>query len=61
MVQKRTRNEYQKHKKEALLNINDYFKKIIIVKDVMNVQHDQDGITTMRIYDFLLNENSLEM
>ncbi|MCH5338534.1 MAG: ATP-binding protein [Acetatifactor sp.] len=95
MVQKRTRNEYQrqekkqlevdfvanlgsrryyiqsafrlpdaekeKQEKESLLNISDSFKKIIIVKDVMNVQHDQDGITTMSIYDFLLNENSLEM
>ena len=53
--------EKEKQEKESLLNIGDSFKKIIIVKDVMNVQHDQDGITTMSIYDFLLNENSLEM
>ncbi len=47
--------------KASLVNINDSFKKIIIVKDVVNVTRDDDGITTMSIYDFLLNENSLEM
>ena len=50
-----------RQEKASLLNVNDSFKKIIIVKDVINVQHDEDGITTMSIYDFLLNENSLEM
>ena len=49
-----------KQEKESLLNIGDSFKKIIVVKDVMNVQRDEHGITTMSIYDFLLNENSLE-
>ena len=38
----------------------DSFKKIIIVKDVIKPWHD-DGILTMSIYDFLLNENSLEL
>ncbi len=47
--------------KASLLNVNDSFKKIIVVKDVMKVQRDENGITTMSIYDFLLNENSLEM
>lgn len=28
---------------------------------VMNVTRDEDGITTMSIYDFLLKENSLEL
>ena len=42
--------------KASLLNVNDSFKKVVI-----NVQRDEDGITTMSIYDFLLNENSLEM
>ena len=45
----------------SLVNINDSFKKIIIVKDVVNVTRDEDGITTMSIYDFLLKENSLEL
>ena len=53
--------EKEKQEKDSLININDSFKKIVIVKDVVNVQHDQDGITTMSIFDFLMNENSLEM
>ena len=47
--------------KASLVNINDSFKKIIVVKDVINVARDEDGITTMSIYDFLLKENSLEL
>lgn len=48
-------------KKASLVNVNDSFKKIIVVKDVINVTRDEDGITTMSIYDFLLKENSLEL
>ena len=47
--------------KASLVNVNDSFKKIIIVKDVVNVTRDEDGIATMSIYDFLLKENSLEL
>ena len=47
--------------KASLINVNDSFKKIIIVKDIVNVTRDEDGITTMSIYDFLLKENSLEL
>lgn len=47
--------------KASLINIGDSFKKIIVVKDVVNVTRDEDGITTMSIYDFLLKENSLEL
>lgn len=50
-----------KQEKASLLNINDSFKKIIIVKDVVNITHDEDGITLMNVYDFLLKENSLEL
>ena len=45
----------------SLVSANDSFKKIIIVKDVVNVTRDEKGITTMSIYDFLLKENSLEL
>ena len=38
--------------KASLVNVNDSFKKIIVVKDVVNVTRDEDGITTMSIYDF---------
>lgn len=47
--------------KASLVNVNDSFKKIILVKDVVNVTRDEDGIITMSIYDFLLKENSLEL
>ena len=47
--------------KASLVNVNDSFKKIVIVKDVVNITRDLDGITNMSIYDFLLKENSLEL
>lgn len=47
--------------KASLNHVPDSFKKIIIVKDVINVTRDEKGITTMSLYDFLLNENSLEL
>lgn len=47
--------------KASLANVRDSFKKIIIVKDVVNVTRDEDGIVTMSVYDFLLKENSLEL
>ncbi len=53
--------EKRMQEKTSLVNVNDSFKKIILVKDVMNVTRDEDGITTMSIYDFLLKENSLEL
>ena len=53
--------EKRLQEKASLVNVNDSFKKIILVKDVMNVTRDEAGITTMSIYDFLLKENSLEL
>ena len=53
--------EKEEQEKASLLNVNDSFKKIIIVKDIIKVTHDENGITTMSIFDFLLKENSLEL
>ena len=53
--------EKRAQEKMSLLQIRDSFKKIIVVKDVVNVTRDENGITTMSIYDFLLKENSLEL
>ncbi|MBD5495217.1 MAG: ATP-binding protein [Lachnospiraceae bacterium] len=53
--------EKQIHEKASLINVNDSFKKIIIVKDVVNITRDDIGITTMSVYDFLLKDNSLEL
>lgn len=43
-----------------LKNTNDFFKKIIITKSTMKPWNDEDGILHLGLYDFLLNENSLD-
>ena len=43
----------------SLLKINDSFKKIIIVKDYIKRTRDENGIITMSIFDFLLDQDSL--
>ena len=50
-----------KQEKTPLLNVGHSFKKIIIVHDTLNIRRDDAGITTMNIYDFLLNEHSLDL
>ena len=52
--------EKQEQEKNSLLNIKDFFKKIIIVKDDIKRKRDENGIVTMSIYDFLLDEDSIE-
>jgi hypothetical protein len=54
-------DEKRVQEKASLINVNDSFKKIIIVKDIIKPWHDDDGILTMSIYDFLLNEHSLDI
>ena len=51
----------EKQEKKSLLKTKDSFKKIIVVKDDIKLKRDDSGITTMGIFDFLLNENSLDM
>ncbi len=53
--------EKNEQEKQSLKRINDSFKKIIIVKDDILVKRDDNGFVTMGIFDFLLNENSLEL
>lgn len=50
-----------KQEKSSLLKVDDSFKKIIIVGDEMPVTRDDNGITIINIYDFLLKSNSLEL
>lgn len=54
-------NEKEKQEKNSLINIDDSFKKIIVVKDNIMPRRDEYGITTIGIYDFLLDEKSLEL
>lgn len=41
-------------------NINDGFKKVIIVKENINPWYTTDGILIMGLFDFLLNPSSLD-
>lgn len=43
-----------------LKNTNDFFKKIIVTKTTAKPWNDDDGILHLGLYDFLLNENSLD-
>lgn len=43
-----------------LNNVNDFFKKIIITKDLMLPNREENGVVTMNILDFLLNPDSLD-
>ena len=44
-----------------LLNIQDNFKKIIIVKDSKKTWITEEGIFVIGIFEFLLNKNSLDL
>ena len=44
-----------------LKNVRDFFKKIFISKTSMKPWTDEDGILHLGLFDFLLNENSLEL
>lgn len=50
-----------KQEKSSLLKVDDSFKKIIVVGDEMPITRDDNGITIMNVYDFLLKSNSLEL
>ncbi len=45
----------------SLTNINDSFKKIIVVKDHIMPRRNEEGILTIGLFDFLLNENSMDL
>lgn len=45
----------------SLTNINDSFKKIIIVKDHIMPRRNEEGILTIGLFDFLLKEDSLDL
>lgn len=51
--------EKVKQEQKSLLNVNDFFKKIIIVGDNIKKSRYDNGIIIMSIYDFLLDDDSL--
>lgn len=50
-----------KQETNSLNNIHDSFKKIIVVKDNIKPRRNEEGIMTIGIYNFLLDENSLDL
>ena len=46
---------------KSLYYIDDSFKKIIVVKDDVKPRKDDNGITTIGVFNFLLEENSLNL
>ena len=52
--------EKREQEERSLINTNDFFRKIIIVKDNIKRWRDDKGIVIMGIVDFLLDFNSLD-
>ena len=49
----------ERQESASLLNIDDSFRKIIIVKDYIKPKRNEDGIVTIGLIDFLLNSDLL--
>ena len=52
--------EKQTQEKKSLYYIDDSFKKIVVAKTNLNPTYDDDGVLTIDLFDFLLNEKILE-
>ena len=52
--------EKKEQEERSLINTNDFFRKIIIVKDNIKRWRDEKGIVIMGIVDFLLDFDSLD-
>lgn len=52
--------EKKEQEEKSLLQVKDFFKKIIIVKEDIMRKRDEKGIVIMGLFDFLLDSNSLE-
>ena len=45
----------------SLMLTGDFFKRLIITKDTPAPYYNESGVLIMSVYDFLLNENSLDI
>ena len=52
--------EKKEQEERSLLKINDAFRKIVIVKDNIKTRIDDNGIITIGLKDFLLNDDVLD-
>jgi predicted AAA+ superfamily ATPase len=53
--------EKEKQEERPLLGIGDSFKKVIVVRENIKARRNEEGIMTIGIYNFLLNEDSLDL
>ena len=53
--------EKLQQEKRSLTKVNDSFKKIVVVKENIRPQIDESGIVTIGLFNFLLDENSLDL
>ncbi len=58
-LEMKTKEKVEQEQK-SLLNVNDFFKKMIVVGDYIKKSRYENGIIIMSIYDFLLDQSSLE-
>ncbi len=52
--------EKLEQEQRPLMLTGDFFKRMIITKDTPAPHYNEEGVLIMNIYDFLLDENSLE-
>ena len=53
--------EKLRQEKRSLIKVGDSFKKIVVVKENIRPQLDEEGIVTMGLINFLLDQNSLDL
>lgn len=52
-------DEKREQEKASLLALKDSFQKVILVRDIVPNYHDNDGVLTMNLFDFLLHRKSI--
>lgn len=53
--------EKMEQEQNSLVQIDDSFKKIIVVKNLIKLWRNEKSIVVMGIMDFLLNQDSLDL
>ena len=56
-----TDEQKRMQEERPLLRVNDSFKKVIVVRDNIILRRDENGLVTMGLKQFLLDENSLDL
>ena len=53
--------EKMQQEKRSLQQISDSFKKIVVVGERMKLRRDEQGIVLMGVYEFLADQNLLDV